>query len=69
MYSTEHPETIVGPVQTLNTKPFPAPNASDTVLDVIGRLSTEGPESNLKTFTHFRTRRELTLPLDQCCEC
>ncbi|PVG04195.1 Zn-dependent exopeptidase [Serendipita vermifera] len=50
---TDHPETTF---KTVESKPFPKPNASEIVSDVIARLSTEGPERNLATFTSFRTR-------------
>ncbi|KAJ8523501.1 hypothetical protein ONZ45_g16 [Pleurotus djamor] len=41
----------------LQIKPsFPSPNATDQVKPVLKTLSTEGPKSNLKQFTSFRTR-------------
>jgi len=43
-------------VPQVATKAFPPPSASDLVGPVIATLSTDGPESNLKTFSSFRTR-------------
>ncbi|KAG8990248.1 Leucine aminopeptidase 1 [Tulasnella sp. JGI-2019a] len=43
-------------LKSLESKEFPAPNATAQVKDVIRKLSTDGPRENLKKFTSFRTR-------------
>ncbi|KAJ7699900.1 peptidase [Mycena rosella] len=35
---------------------FPSPNATEKVKPILKKLSTKGPEANLKTFSGFRTR-------------
>lgn len=53
---TEDPENFATSYQVTTSKKFPAPSLPEDVASVIGLLSTDGPEENLKIFSNFRTR-------------